>query len=199
MKFLNFFLLLWVIFALLNPDPDSDYGSRSTDLVESGSIRIRNTGKNVIKASPSAANQWGWQFKNGLGSLISYTFMIILYNNNFGPHLLQPHSYLYTGNFHQKSPVQYVLINKSWKIKLAAKHLFIWKPATVLRWTLKGQRHEIFDFWFFSWISFPQATVSLTLTPVASCHRYQRNGRQIMGTISGCWDLKVNLKAEMYL
>jgi hypothetical protein len=31
MKFLNFVLLLWVIFALLDPDPDSEYGSRSAD------------------------------------------------------------------------------------------------------------------------------------------------------------------------
>jgi hypothetical protein len=37
MKFLNFFLLLSVIFALL--DPDSEYGSGSTDLIESGSSR----------------------------------------------------------------------------------------------------------------------------------------------------------------
>jgi hypothetical protein len=35
MKFLNFFLLLCVIFALLDPDPDSESGS--TDLIESGS------------------------------------------------------------------------------------------------------------------------------------------------------------------
>ena len=28
--FTNFFLLLWVIFALLDPDPDSEYGSGST-------------------------------------------------------------------------------------------------------------------------------------------------------------------------
>jgi hypothetical protein len=34
MKILNFFLLLWVIFALV--DPDSEYGSGSTDLIESG-------------------------------------------------------------------------------------------------------------------------------------------------------------------
>ncbi len=34
-NFLIFFLLLWVIFALL--DPDSEYGSGSTDLIESGS------------------------------------------------------------------------------------------------------------------------------------------------------------------
>jgi hypothetical protein len=44
MKFLNFFLLLWVIFALLDTDPDS--GFRSSDLIESDPIRIliRNTG-----------------------------------------------------------------------------------------------------------------------------------------------------------
>jgi hypothetical protein len=34
MKFLHFFLLLWVIFALLDPDPDSEYGSGSTDLID---------------------------------------------------------------------------------------------------------------------------------------------------------------------
>jgi hypothetical protein len=36
-KFLNFFLLLWFIFALLDPDPDSEHGSGSTDQIESGS------------------------------------------------------------------------------------------------------------------------------------------------------------------
>ncbi len=38
-KFTNFFLLLWVIFALLDPDPDSEYGSGSgsTDPIEYGS------------------------------------------------------------------------------------------------------------------------------------------------------------------
>jgi hypothetical protein len=35
MKFYNFFLLLWVIFALLDPDPDSESGT--TDPIESGS------------------------------------------------------------------------------------------------------------------------------------------------------------------
>jgi hypothetical protein len=40
---------MWGIFALLDPDPDSEYTSVSTDLIESGSnpnpdwIRIRNT------------------------------------------------------------------------------------------------------------------------------------------------------------
>jgi hypothetical protein len=35
MYFYKFFLLLWVIFALLDPDPDSE--SESTDPIESGS------------------------------------------------------------------------------------------------------------------------------------------------------------------
>jgi hypothetical protein len=35
MKVLNFFLILWVIFALVDPDPDS--GSEFSDLIESGS------------------------------------------------------------------------------------------------------------------------------------------------------------------
>jgi hypothetical protein len=45
MKFLYFFLLLWVIIALL--DPDSKYGS--TGLIESDPIqmRIRNTEKKI--------------------------------------------------------------------------------------------------------------------------------------------------------
>jgi hypothetical protein len=37
MKFLNFFLLLWDIFALLDRDPDTEYGSGSTDLIKPGS------------------------------------------------------------------------------------------------------------------------------------------------------------------
>ncbi len=39
----------------------------------------------------------------------------------------------------------------------------------------------------------------LSTTPVAICLRYQRHRWQIMGTISGCWNRKVNLKAKMYL
>ncbi len=49
----------------------------------------------------------------------------------------------------------------------------------------------------------------VSTTPVANCHRYQRNRRQIyhrchwhrwqiLGTISGCIHLKVNLKAKIY-
>jgi hypothetical protein len=37
MNFNKFFLLFWVIFALLDPDPDSESGSGSTDPIESGS------------------------------------------------------------------------------------------------------------------------------------------------------------------
>jgi hypothetical protein len=39
MKFCKFFLLLWVIFALLDldPDPDPESGSGSTGPIESGS------------------------------------------------------------------------------------------------------------------------------------------------------------------
>ncbi len=39
MKFYKFFLLLWVIFALLDPDPDpdSEYGSGFTGPIEYGS------------------------------------------------------------------------------------------------------------------------------------------------------------------
>jgi hypothetical protein len=37
MNFSKKILLLWVIFALLDPDPDSEYGSGSTDRIESGS------------------------------------------------------------------------------------------------------------------------------------------------------------------
>jgi hypothetical protein len=37
MKFMNFFTFLWVIFALLDPDPYSKSVSGSTDLTEFGS------------------------------------------------------------------------------------------------------------------------------------------------------------------
>ncbi len=52
MNFKKKFILLWVIFALLDPDPDSESGSGSTDPIESGSnpdpdpqswIRIRTS------------------------------------------------------------------------------------------------------------------------------------------------------------
>ncbi len=123
---------------------------------------------------------------------------------------------------------------------------------------LKGQCHEIFCFWFFSWISFPPAPEYPIRTVLnffensrrysqvkvhhryqrhwwqicqrcqrhrrQNCRRYQRHRRQIchqfrlccwyrwqichwcqwhrwqiMEIISGCWALKVNLKAKMFL
>ncbi len=46
-----------------------------------------------------------------------------------------------------------------------------------LFWLLKGQCHEIFDFWFFSWISFPQAS-EYTFTAISNffenSRRYSR-------------------------
>jgi hypothetical protein len=40
MIFLIFFILLWVIFALIDLDRDSEYGSGATDLIESGSENL---------------------------------------------------------------------------------------------------------------------------------------------------------------
>ncbi len=51
----------------------------------------------------------------------------------------------------------------------------------------------------------PVSTISaanlplVSATLVANCHWYQRHRRQIMGTISSCRHLKVNLKAKIYL
>jgi hypothetical protein len=39
----------------------------------------------------------------------------------------------------------------------------------------------------------------LSTTPVANCQWYQRHRWQIMGTISGCRHLNVNLKAKIYI
>ncbi len=75
---------------------------------------------------------------------------------------------------------------------------------------LKGQCHEIFCLRFFSWITNESNLPPVSTTPVANCHRYQRHRRQIchrcqrhrwqiMGTISGCRHLKVNLKTEIYM
>jgi hypothetical protein len=40
MKCINFFLFLWVIFALLDSDPVCESGSGSRDLIESGSTAL---------------------------------------------------------------------------------------------------------------------------------------------------------------
>jgi hypothetical protein len=41
MKFFNLFLLLWVIFALLDPDPDSEYGFGSETLEKNAKILLK--------------------------------------------------------------------------------------------------------------------------------------------------------------
>ncbi len=77
--------------------------------------------------------------------------------------------------------------------------------------TLKGQCHEIFYFWFFSWISFSQA-LEYTSRAVSNFsensrrysqlkvdHRCQRHRWQTMRLISGWGYLTVNLKAKIYI
>ncbi len=61
MNFYKFFLLLWVIFALLDPDPDSESGSGSTDPIESGSGSATLFRSHIIKLYHTcykADNQW---------------------------------------------------------------------------------------------------------------------------------------------
>ncbi len=92
----------------------------------------------------------------------------------------------------------------------------------VLKVGLKGECREIFCFWFFSWIIFPHASdnsIRVILNflensrrylqvkvhhryqwhPRQVCHRCQRHLWQIVGTLSDCWHLKVNLKKRIYL
>jgi len=52
MQFLKLFLLLWVIFALLDPDPNSEYEFGSTDSIESGSNWDPDT-QPCLKGRPS--------------------------------------------------------------------------------------------------------------------------------------------------
>jgi len=48
MNFSKKIRLLWVIFALLDPGPDSEYGSGSTDPIESGSGYGSGTGSATL-------------------------------------------------------------------------------------------------------------------------------------------------------
>ncbi len=77
--------------------------------------------------------------------------------------------------------------------------------------SLKGQCHKIFCFRFFSKNTFPQAPdnniriiskffeISRRYSQVKVHHRCQRHRWQIIGTISGCRHLQVNLKAKIYI
>jgi hypothetical protein len=83
-----------------------------------------------------------------------------------------------------------------WKTEEKANYKW-WHLFTVLLLTvvyLKGQCHEIFCFWFFSWISFPQAS-DYTIRVVSNffensrrysqlkvCHRCQRHRWQMEKT-----------------
>ncbi len=82
------------------------------------------------------------------------------------------------------------------KFKLISLLFVVWAPTLIEKFILKGQCHEIFCFWFFSRISFPQAP-EYTVRTVSSFfensrrysqlkadHRYQRHRRQILPPVS---------------
>ncbi len=52
--------------------------------------------------------------------------------------------------------------------------------------SLKGQCHEIFDFWFFSWISFPQAP-EYTIRAVSNFFKNSRRYSQLKVHHRCCW------------
>ncbi len=47
--------------------------------------------------------------------------------------------------------------------------------------------------------NFATSSACVSTTPVANCHRCRWHQWQIMGTISGCRHLKVNLKAKFFI
>jgi hypothetical protein len=53
MNFYKFFLLLWVIFALLDPDLDSESGSGSTGPIEYGSNPDPGSGSETLTLASS--------------------------------------------------------------------------------------------------------------------------------------------------
>ncbi len=54
-----------------------------------------------------------------------------------------------------------IVMSATWKTQ---QGLLIPDTSSLIFMKLKGQCHEIFDYWFFSWISFPQ-TLSILLRP----------------------------------
>jgi hypothetical protein len=86
MKFCNFFLLLWVIFALLDPDSDSESGSGSTARLNPDpiGIRIRNpsvttlgTVQNVIIYIYISYEFFSWQYIRIYSKMFILIFQII--------------------------------------------------------------------------------------------------------------------------
>jgi hypothetical protein len=81
-------------------------------------------------------------------------------------------------------------------------------PVQGLTRCIKGTVSREFLLLVFLWISFPPAPEypiravsnffenSRRYSQVKVHHRYQRHRWQIIGTVLGCWDLKVNLKAK---
>ncbi len=65
--------------------------------------------------------------------------------------------------------------NRPFRKKTSSLSSLLWYES--LAFPLKGQCHEIFDFWFFSWISFPQAC-EYTITAISiffeNSRRYSR-------------------------
>ncbi len=76
----------------------------------------------------------------------------------------------------------------------------IWSSPSISlsKGSLKGQCHEIFCFWFFSWISFPQAP-EYTIRAVSNFFENSRRYSQLKVDHRYQWHLKVNLKAKMYI
>jgi hypothetical protein len=72
--FTNFFLLLWVIFALLDPDPDSESGSGSTDPIESGS------GSATLLVSVLSCSLYSRHSGNGFARMVFAWALAILWN-----------------------------------------------------------------------------------------------------------------------
>jgi hypothetical protein len=78
MKFLNF-SYFWVIFALLDPDPDFKHGYGSTDLIESGSETLGMTSRKITNVV---------RFSCSVSSIIDFFVMqAMLWDLNDGKHL----------------------------------------------------------------------------------------------------------------
>jgi hypothetical protein len=81
MKFINFFRFLWVIFAFLEPDPDSESGSRSTDLIESGS----NPDPGIASASKTLHESAGHNvIQKSLGTFLKHNIPLMRKSGRFG-------------------------------------------------------------------------------------------------------------------
>ena len=107
-------------------------------------------------------------------------------------------------------PMQYVACNTVVPFRIKKLSFLDWS-----KYNLKGQCHEIFDFRFFSWISFPQAPEYLaravsnlfknlpqvSLTPVTNLQRWPAAHIfvqicKFLGSIRNCnsanfWDMRV--------